>query len=165
MGRTGSFLASQQNGMDYDIVCLGKGLASGLPVGATLVSPAVANKISRSIHTSTFGGNPLVGAGILATLDLLDDNMLASIQSLGDYFLKKLDMLQSDIISRIKGMGLMLGVEVRSQRDLILKKLQEAGILAIPAGKNVVRFLPPYILTKVMVDEAVAIMQEVLNNV
>lgn len=165
VGRTGSFLASQQNGMDYDIVCLGKGLAGGLPVGATLVSPAVANKISRSIHTSTFGGNPLVGAGILATLDLLDDNMLASIQSLGNYFLKKLDMLQSDIISRIKGMGLMLGVEVRSQRDLILKKLQEAGILAIPAGKNVARFLPPYILTKVMVDEAVAIMQEVLNNV
>ena len=165
MGRTCSFLASQQNEMAYDIVCLGKGLAGGLPVGATLVSPAVAAKISRAIHTSTFGGNPLVGAGILATLDLLDDNMLASIQSLGDYFLKELNTLQSDVISRIKGKGLMLGIEVHSHRDLILKRLQEAGVLAIPAGDNVVRFLPSYILTREIVDEAVAIMQKVLKNV
>jgi acetylornithine/succinyldiaminopimelate/putrescine aminotransferase len=146
------------------MVCLGKGLAGGLPVGATLVSAAVSARIFRGIHTSTFGGNPLVGAGILATLDLLDDAILAGIHTLGSYFLDKMKTLRSDIISQVKGRGMMLGLEVGGQRDLILKRLQEAGILAVPAGENVVRFLPPYLLTRKLVDEVVKTLQKVLKE-
>jgi acetylornithine/succinyldiaminopimelate/putrescine aminotransferase len=72
-GRTGTFLASQKSNINYDIVCLGKGLAGGIPVGATLVSKEISLKIPKQIHTSTFGGNPLASAGIVATLELLNE--------------------------------------------------------------------------------------------
>jgi len=153
-GRTGYFLASHPEQLSYDLITLGKGLAGGIPVGATLVSESVAEKIPRSSHTSTFGGNPLAAAGILAVLDLLNDDRLASIREVGDYFLKGLKTIKSGLITEARGKGLMLGVEVREKRDDVLKELQRAKVLAIPAGENVVRFLPPYILEKTHVDEA-----------
>jgi len=153
-GRTGHFLASHPEQLSYDLVTLGKGLAGGIPVGATLVSEPIAEKIPRSSHTSTFGGNPLAAAGILAVLDLLDDERLASIREVGDYFLKGLRTIRTGLVTEARGKGLMLGVEVREKRDEVLKELQQARILAIPAGENVVRFLPSYILEKTHVDEA-----------
>jgi acetylornithine/LysW-gamma-L-lysine aminotransferase len=153
-GRTGYFLASHPEQLSYDLVSLGKGLAGGIPIGATLVSQPIAEKIPRSSHTSTFGGNPLAAAGILAVLDLLDDERLAHISEVGDYFLKGLRTIKSDLVVEARGKGLMLGLEVRERRDEVLKELQQARILAIPAGENVVRFLPSYILEKTHVDEA-----------
>jgi acetylornithine/LysW-gamma-L-lysine aminotransferase len=153
-GRTGHFLASHPEQLSYDLVSLGKGLAGGIPVGATLVSEPVAKKIPRFSHTSTFGGNPLAAAGILAVLDLLDDERLASIREVGDYFLKGLRTIRTGLVVEARGKGLMLGLEVREKRDEILKELQRAKVLAIPAGENVVRFLPSYILEKTHVDEA-----------
>ncbi len=162
-GRTGLFLRSQAEGLTHDIVTLGKGLAGGIPVGAALVSEAVAQKIPRGSHTSTFGGNPLACAGIKETLRLLDDGRLGHVASLGSYFLAELRRLSSPLIKEARGVGLMIGLEVAGKRDDILKGLQQERILAIPAGENVVRFLPSYIFEKEHVDAVVAKLGTVLE--
>jgi acetylornithine/LysW-gamma-L-lysine aminotransferase len=163
-GRTGDFLASESEGIAYDIVTLGKGLACGIPVGATLVSPEVGGRIPRSSHTSTFGGNPLAAAGILAALDLLDGPMAAHVRETGEHFRAGLRAIGSAEIAAVRGRGLMIGAEVRSRRDEILKKLQDARILAIPAGENVVRFLPPYVIQKNYIDEALEKLAGILSQ-
>lgn len=163
-GRTGYFLASQAEGLSYDILCLGKGLAGGLPIGATLISPKVAEKIPKSIHTSTFGGNPLSALGILLTLDLLDENRLSHIQKVGDYFLDEMKKLKSDFIQKVRGKGLMIGIEVVDKRNKILQSLQKEKILAIPATDNVIRFLPPYIIEKNHVDTVSVAMDRILKT-
>jgi acetylornithine/LysW-gamma-L-lysine aminotransferase len=161
-GRTGTFLRSQAEGLSYDIVTLGKGLAGGIPVGAALVSAAVAEKIPRGAHTSTFGGNPLACAGIKATLRLLDEGRLAHVAAVGSYFLEELARLSSSLIKEARGKGLMLGLEVAEARDDILKALQRERVLAAPAGENVVRFLPPFIFEKDHVDFIINKLRRVL---
>jgi acetylornithine/LysW-gamma-L-lysine aminotransferase len=163
-GRTGDFLASASEGIAYDIVTLGKGLACGIPIGATLVSREVGDKIPRSSHTSTFGGNPLAAAGVLAALDLLDGPMAAHVLEAGEYFRAGLRALGSSEITAVRGRGLMVGAEVRSRRDEILKKLQDEKILAIPAAESVVRFLPPYIIQKPYIDDALAKLAGILSG-
>jgi LysW-gamma-L-lysine/LysW-L-ornithine aminotransferase len=153
-GRTGTFLASSSEVERYDIVTLGKGLAGGIPVGATLVSAAVATRIPKSSHTSTFGGSPLAAAGILAVLWLLDENMLAHVREAGACFVRKLGEAGLGVAAEVRGRGLMLGVRAKAGRDLILKELQREKILACPAGTDVVRFLPPYIISEENIDLA-----------
>lgn len=162
VGRTGSFLFSENEGVDADIICLGKGLAGGIPVGATLVKKEIADEIPKLLQTSTFGGNPLVSYGVLATLSLLDGKQLEKVSEMGDYFIDELRKIESKRIKKVKGAGLMIGVEVKQGRDQILKDLQEKGILAGPAGENVVRFLPPYLITKDQIDSAVSVLKEIL---
>jgi acetylornithine/LysW-gamma-L-lysine aminotransferase len=152
-GRTGRFLAVEHEGVVPDITCLGKGLAGGVPVGATAVSPAVAAAIPRGMHTSTFGGGPLACAGALAVLGLLTDDLLANVRALGDRFLHALrDSLPAGV--PVRGQGLMVGVEAGGRRDEMLKALQREAILAIPAGDDVVRFLPPYVVQAADLDRA-----------
>lgn len=148
VGRTGKFLASRSDGVDADIICLGKGLAGGLAVGATVVTDEVAESVLKSSHSSTIGGNPLVCAAVLTVLETLDEKTLKIIKGNGSYFLRKLRAVRSDKISGVRGKGLIIGVEVKNSRDRILKNLQENGILAIPAGDDVVRFLPLILLVK-----------------
>ena len=153
-GRTGSFLASSAEVLRYDIVTLGKGLAGGIPIGATLVSAAVAGRIPKSTHTSTFGGNPLAAAGILAVLWLLDGNRLAHVREMGAYFARRLEEARLGVAVDVRGKGLMLGVRAKAGRDLILRELQREKILACPAGTDVIRFLPPYVIGEDHVDLA-----------
>ncbi len=165
-GRTGRFLASQEGkDLSYDIICLGKGLAGGMPVGATLVSAAVAEEIPKSIHTSTFGGNPLVCAGILATLELLDDFILSHIYSIGEYFKDEVKSMKNDIVKDVRGRGLMLGVEVRAERNRLLQYLQKNGVLAIPAAEKVIRFLPPYIIEQSHIDFALNVWEKATREI
>lgn len=166
-GRTGSFLAAQEFGVEPDIVCLGKGIGGGIPVGVVLVSNAVAGQINKAMQTSTFGGNPLTCTGINATLDLLDDELLIRVKELGEYFINKLRDINSDLIVEVRGKGLMIGVEIADEkvdRDQILKELQNKFILASPAGENVVRFLPPFTITKKEIDRVILTLKSVLNN-
>jgi acetylornithine/LysW-gamma-L-lysine aminotransferase len=151
-GRTGKFLASQSEALSYDILTLGKGLGGGLPIGVTLVSAEVAEAIPKGAHTSTMGGNPLAAAGVLATLEFLDEARLAHIAEVGNYFLEALNALVGPLVKEIRGRGLMIGLETACSRDAVLKALQKERVLAIPAGDSVVRFLPPYILEKSHVD-------------
>jgi acetylornithine/LysW-gamma-L-lysine aminotransferase len=163
-GRTGSFLASETEQIPYDIICLGKGLAGGIPVGATLVSEAVAAKVPRSSHTSTFGGSPLAAAGILATLRLLDSERLRHNANMGAYFLSGLRSIRAPLAREARGRGLMLGLEISGRRDDVLKGLQKEKLLAIPAGDEVVRFLPPYIVEKEHIDLALEKIGRVVSN-
>jgi acetylornithine/LysW-gamma-L-lysine aminotransferase len=163
-GRTGRFLASHAEGLTYDIVTLGKGLAGGIPVGATLVSAAVAQAIAKGAHTSTFGGNPLAAAGILAVLELMDQERLDHIAAIGKRFLEGLRRFSSPHIVEARGRGLMIGLELRRSRDEVLERLQRGGVLAAPAGKNVVRFLPPYIVEMTHVDIVLGKLERILAS-
>lgn len=162
IGRTGRFLASETDGINADILCLGKSLAAGMPVGATLVTQTIANEIPKSVHTSTFGGNPLTCTGVLITLELLDETVLENVRRVGNYFLNSLKEIKSKQMVEVRGRGLMIGIEVKGSRDKILKRLQQRKILAIPAGEHAVRFLPPYIITKQEIDQAIKALQEIL---
>jgi len=161
-GRTGHFLASHPEGIAYDIVTLGKGLAGGIPAGATLVSGRVAEAIPRGGHTSTFGGNPLAAAGVLATLKLLDQALLSHITEIGTYFRERLKTRLSPFLKDVRGRGLMIGLETAHSRDSVLKGLQKEHVLAIPAGDLVVRFLPPYLIEKAHIDLAIEKLDRVL---
>ncbi|PIR58631.1 MAG: aspartate aminotransferase family protein [Candidatus Pacebacteria bacterium CG10_big_fil_rev_8_21_14_0_10_56_10] len=163
-GRTGPFLASQSEEISYDIVCLGKGLAGGMPVGATLVNDKVANSIPKHIHTSTLGGNPLACAGILSTLNILDKTLRAHVEEVGSYFIDQLTLIKSKHIVAVRGKGLMIGLEVKENRDQLLKSLQRHHILAIPAGDKVVRFLPPFLVQKKHVDLLVTALKQILRD-
>ena len=164
LGRTGTFLAGEQYGLVPDILCLGKGLAGGIPVGATLVSESIAQKIPLHLHTSTFGGNPLACAGILAVLNEFNNvNFPNHIKAMGDYFLSQLKQLKSLKIKDVRGIGLMLAIELHENSTQILKALQLEKIIAIPAGSNVVRFLPPYLLTKKEIDLVIKVLKNLFE--
>jgi acetylornithine/succinyldiaminopimelate/putrescine aminotransferase len=163
-GRTGSFTVCAEDKVDPDILCLGKGLAGGLPVGVTAVRPDISARAVRSIHTSTFGGNPPTCAGVNFILDYLDAAALRRITELGSYFRERLLQLEDHRIRAVRGKGLMIGIDVGSLRDEVLKGLQQERILAIPAGADVVRFLPPYIIEKVHIDRATDALQSVLRK-
>jgi acetylornithine/succinyldiaminopimelate/putrescine aminotransferase len=165
VGRTGSFLATHQSGINPDIVCLGKGLGGGMPVGATLVTKKVASHIPKNSHTSTFGGNPLACRGICATLDMLTIEQLKHVTAMGTYFLESLNKIDSPIIRQVRGRGLMIGVEVSKSQTNILQQLQQRCILACPAGEHVIRFLPPYTITKQDINTICADFYSCVQNV
>jgi len=164
MGRTGSFLASRAEIPAPDIVTLGKGLAGGIPAGAVVMSDKIAATIPRKIHTSTFGGNPLAAAGILATLSVLTDENLTRVRSIGKEFLYRLQELDPELVSEVRGKGLMIGLDVRLDRDDVLRNLQREHVLAIPAGPGVVRFLPPYIIDENHIEIALRALKIALTK-
>jgi len=173
-GRTGTFLAYQgmndpnsSSTIQPDLVCLGKGIAGGIPAGVVLMSKSVARNVAKAMQTSTFGGNPLACAGINVVLDLLDENQLSQVKKMGEYFIKKLREIDSNLIVEVRGKGLMIGVEINHHlvdRDIILKELQNKFFLASPAGENVVRFLPPYTITRKEIDSVINNLETVLIN-
>ncbi|PIV70787.1 hypothetical protein COW57_03345, partial [Candidatus Roizmanbacteria bacterium CG17_big_fil_post_rev_8_21_14_2_50_39_7] len=162
MGRTGSLLSIQKSGIEADILTLGKGLAGGIPVGATVINQKVGSAIFKGLHTSTFGGNPLACAGVIATLHKLTPQLLEHVDQMGTYFIEKLSGIKSPNIIAVRGRGLMIGVEVKENRNDYLKKLQQVKILAIPAGDTVIRFLPPYIIGKEHIDLVVAELEKII---
>ena len=163
-GRTGRFLAAEHEGVRADLVCLGKGLAGGVPVGATVVSAAVAERLVRGSHSSTFGGNPLALAGVRFVLGALDDAMLARVAASGEALLAALRSVDHELIVEARGRGLMLGLAVRDRRDDILRALQKRLVLALPAGHDVVRFLPPYTVEPSHVDQAMTALRSALRS-
>jgi LysW-gamma-L-lysine/LysW-L-ornithine aminotransferase len=162
-GRTGRFVAVERDAVSPDIVCLGKGLAGGVPVGATVVCASVAAAVPRGLHTSTFGGNPLACAGALTVLGLLTDALLADVERLGGRFTARLRSVVP-VDCEVRGLGLMIGVSMPAGRDEALKALQRAGILAIPAGTDVVRFLPPFVVSEAELDRAAEVMGDVATR-
>ncbi len=164
IGRTGRFLACHREEVGADIVCLGKGLAGGLPAGATLVSEAVASHAFRGAHSSTFGGNPLAAAGVLAVLAVLTDAFLAEIAAKGDVFMGQLRAIDGGRVVEVRGRGLMVAVELAADRDRVLRELQGEGVLALPAGASAVRFLPPYVVEPSDLERAAGVLADVLKR-
>ncbi len=165
VGRIGEFLACQKFDIEPDILCLGKGLAGGIPIGATLISESIATAIPLQIHTSTFGGNPLACRGIIAVLAQLNKKRLDYVQEIGKYFLRKLQKIKHSKVIDIRGIGLMIAIEFKDNVTPILKALQRQQIIAIPAGSNIVRFLPPFIISKREVDRAVSVINKVIAEI
>lgn len=164
IARLGSFFAFESFDIKPDILCLAKGLGGGFPIGATIVSKNVAEKLEPGDHGSTFGGNPLACAVSMAVIDeLFDKNIIKEVNEKSTYIFKKLNELKESktAIKDIKGMGLLIGIEVDSPSDVVAKGL-ENKLLLVGAGTNVVRLLPPLNVTYEEIDKALALLEKCL---
>lgn len=163
IGRTGSLFCFQQYGIQPDVVTMAKGLGGGLPVGAVMAAKTCCDVLGPGTHATTFGGSPTVCAAANAVLSIVnDDKFLAEVREKGAYLKDKILALGSPAIHGVRGMGLMLGIIVDDgQHSVLANKLIEHGVLAITAGKNAVRLLPPLTITYEEMDEALAVMKTV----
>ena len=166
MGRTGKLFAYQHWGVEPDILTLAKALAGGIPMGAMLAREAVAASFVPGTHASTFGGTPFVSAVAVAVVTtMLADDLPGNAARVGKYFLDRLQGLQAayPVIKAVRGKGLILGMEVAVPARGIVAACMERGLLVLTAGDNVVRFVPPLILTEGDVDQAVAVVEAALK--
>lgn len=160
-GRTGTLFACEQF-VEPDLLCVAKSLAGGIPMGAVLCSEAV--KVPVKSHTSTFGGNPIACAAALATLDVIQKQGLAEkAGTLGTYFMEGLKGLKSDKIREVRGLGLMIGIELKEKAGPYVQALMDKGVIVLLAGATVIRLLPPLVITKEEIDQALKALQEVLS--
>ncbi len=166
MGRTGKFFAYEQFGIKPDIVTLAKGLAGGVPIGAFIASDKVAAVFHAGDHGSTFGGNPLACAASNVVIDEISSTeRLNAVNEVGTYLKSKLEGFREKypaLIKEVRGMGLILGMQLtKPGRDIVNACLAEGAIINCTAG-DVLRFVPPLIVTKKQVDELCEIMERVL---
>ena len=164
LGRTGHIFCFQEFGVEADIITLAKGLGGGLPIGAILCNEKLSNTFTPGDHGSTFGGNPVVCAGALAVLDqICNDELLSSVQAKGKFIRQTLTKSKLPLVKNIRGLGLMIGIEVSCPPDEIQKKTLEKGLLILTAGKNVVRLLPPLTISEIEIKKGLAILLKCLS--
>ncbi len=164
-GRTGRLFACEHYDLQPDILCLAKSLAGGVPMGAICLGRRVmkSGRITRGIHGSSFGGNPLACAAALATLDILEREALPErAAALGEYALERLRALHTPLIREVRGRGLLLGIELSRRVQPYLEALRERGVLALPAGPNVIRLLPPLVISEEQLERVLDVVEEVL---
>lgn len=161
-GRTGKMFAAEHYDIAPDLISVAKSIAGGLPMGAVMISERV-KKLEPQIHGSTFGGNPLICASANATIDFMREHDLpARAAQLGEYALGRLRRIESPLIREVRGLGLMLGVELKIKVTPVLQALMERGVLALPAGPNVLRLLPPLVIEQDDLDAAINEIERVL---
>ena len=164
LGRTGHIFCFQEFGVEADIITLAKGLGGGLPIGAILCNEKLSNTFTPGDHGSTFGGNPVVCAGALAVLDqICNDELLSSVQAKGKFIRQTLTKSKLPLVKNIRGLGLMIGIEVSCPPAEIQKKALEKGLLILTAGKNVVRLLPPLTISEIEIKKGLAILLKCLS--
>jgi len=158
IGRTGEFYAYKHFGLKPDIIALAKGLGGGVPIGAVLATEEVAESFTPGSHGSTFGGNPLAcRAGMVVVEEV--EKLLPHVKEVGNYFKERLKELG---MGKVKGRGLMLGLELENEcRDYVIKALEKGLLINCTAGR-VLRFLPPLIVQKEHVDRAISVLREIL---
>ncbi|MBN1304301.1 MAG: aspartate aminotransferase family protein [Anaerolineales bacterium] len=162
--RTGKMFAFQHMEIVPDMITIAKSLAGGVPMGAVLIGPRVQG-FSPGLHGSTFGGNPLSCAAANAALQVMEDENLASqAQEKGEYLKEKLEELNSPLIREVRGLGLMIGIELKQKVAPFLKALQDRHILALNAGLTTIRLLPPLVISKEQIDTLVEQLSEVLSS-
>lgn len=162
LGRTGAWFSFEHAGITPDVIALGKGIAGGLPMGVVAWRGALGT-LPRGTHGSTFGGNPLACVASITTLTTLrDNNMPQRATEIGAWIMRELEAMQLSQVREIRGRGLLIGLELRGRVTPVLKALQERGILALPAGLNVLRLLPPLTLTREEAQPALDALREVL---
>ncbi len=165
-GRTGALFACRHYNVQPDILCLAKSLAGGVPMGAICLGDRLmeSGHITKGVHGTTFGGNPLSCAAALATLDIIEREELAEHSArLGTYLRERLQALQLPIVREIRGRGLMIGIELKQRVQPYLEALCERGILALPAGPSVLRLLPPLVITQEQIEDVLVVLEEVLR--
>ena len=172
MGRTGKWFAVEHTGVHPDIVCIAKGIASGMPLSVTMSRAEIMDWIPGS-HASTFGGNPVCIAAALATLDVIKkEGLLKNSQQVGVHMMKRMAewLKQHRIVGDVRGRGLMIGVEIvkdqttrehgASERDRIVEQVFERGILFLGCGPSTIRIAPPLIVSRDEADIAIDALEE-----
>jgi 4-aminobutyrate aminotransferase len=174
-GRTGKMFACEHWGVEPDILCAAKGIASGMPLGAMIAREEISTW-TRGTHGSTFGGNPVACAAALATIALIEDGLIENAAEVGSYLMEKLNQLKAghSSIGDVRGLGLMIGVEFARPdekltpdaklRDQVMRKCFEKGLLLLSCGESTLRFCPPLIVTRQESDRAVEIFAAVLHE-
>lgn len=165
IGRTGKLFAYEHFDLDPDLVCLAKALAAGIPIGAVLLGERV-GAIGPSMHGSTFGGNPIASVAALAVLEaMIEEELPARAETLGARLVQGLEGLEHPAIREVRGLGLMLGVELKFKVAPVLTGLRERGVLAIGAGPRVLRLLPPLVISEDELDQVVVAIKDTLDAV
>ncbi len=161
--RTGRMFALEHHGLEPDMVCLAKSIAGGLPMGALLCSSKI--PVSQGKHGTTFGGNPLSCAAGLAALDVMvSEGLAVQAEAKGARLLERLKAIKSLRVRQVRGLGLMVGVELRERSRPYLEKLAGEGVLALPAGPTVIRLLPPLTIGEGDLDRVGDAMEKVLGR-
>ncbi len=161
-GRTGKMFAIQHFGVTPDLLTCAKSLAGGVPMGAVLIGANIKNLVP-GVHGSTFGGNPLSCAAANAALDvIIGEDLPGQAAAKGAYLVEKLKKIQSPNIREVRGIGLMVGIEMKQKVTGYIKTLQEKKIIALNAGLTVIRLLPPLVITYEQIDHLVDVLSEVL---
>ena len=165
IGRSGKLFAYQQYGVVPDVVTMAKGLGGGVPIGGIIAKDHIAEVFTPGTHASTFGGNPFVCAAAKYVIETLTTTgFFEAVTEKGDYLKTKLEALRKDhpAIKEVRGMGLIVGVQIDADLAVIVAKAMEKGLLLITAGSNAIRFVPPLVVTKKEIDQAVQIFAECL---
>jgi acetylornithine/LysW-gamma-L-lysine aminotransferase len=161
-GRTGKMFAIQHSGITPDMLCVAKSIAGGLPMGAVLFGPKVAG-LAPGLHGSTFGGNPLACAAALAVLRVMErDQLPQQAAEKGASLMSCLRQIQSPLVREVRGLGLMIGIELKKKVAPYLQAMSDRGVLALPAGMTVIRLLPPLVITSPQVERVVEVINEAL---
>jgi acetylornithine/LysW-gamma-L-lysine aminotransferase len=166
-GRTGKLFACEHWSVVPDVMCMAKPVAGGLPVGVTIAKENVMSSLKVGEHSTTFSGSPLVCAAACAAIDvLLEEKLPERAAALGKYFKTKLEDMQAKykIIREVRGLGLMLGVELRFDVLNIILKAMDRGVLILDAGRTILRFLPPLVIEKQQIDKVASVLDEVLEE-
>ena len=167
LGRTGRMWASEHWDTAPDILCIAKGIAGGVPMGVTMVRPDILDCINKGEHSSTFGGNPLSCAAGTATLQALtQDGLIDNADKMGKLFREGLERLKEKhtIIREIRGKGLMIGIELKFEVKDILMEGIEKNLLLLYSGRNILRLLPPLVISEEDVTSSLEILDELLTN-
>jgi LysW-gamma-L-lysine/LysW-L-ornithine aminotransferase len=163
-GRTGKLFAIQHYGVIPDLLTCAKSLAGGVPMGAVLIGRGVKN-LTPGTHGSTFGGNPLSCAAANATLEVIaEEDLPGQAAAKGAHLLDRLKRIESPNIREVRGMGLMIGIELKHKVAPYIKALQEKRVIALNAGMTVIRLLPPLVITYEQIDHLVEVLSEVLTT-
>ena len=167
IGRSGKFCAFEYANVKPDIVPIAKGIGGGFPIGAVLMTKKVAKSMTPGTHGSTFGGNPLAMAVGSAVLDQINNNLLKNVNKMSKYFIFNLNILKKKypkIIKEVRGLGLLIGLQLFHDQTKFIKKLMNNNLLTIRAAENVVRILPPLNVKKSEIDLALKIIDEVCKE-
>ena len=173
IGRTGTKFAFEQFGIKPDVICLAKGMGGGVPIGAILATKEIAEAFTPGSHGTTFGGNPFVCSVSSAVCEeILTDKFLENVKNSEKYLFDAIQNIintqkkGSEILEEIRGLGLMIGIEINSvkNRNLLIEKFRKENILLLPSGEKTLRLLPPLIITKQELSEFITVFQKILKT-
>ncbi len=168
IGRSGDFFAFEKSKIKPDIAPIAKGIGGGFPIGAVLMNKKVASGMTAGTHGSTFGGNPLAMAVGNSVIDIiLNKKFLKNVKNISEYFLSNLNKIQNEfpnIIKEIRGRGLLIGIQLKTDQTKFIKKLMDNNLLTIRAAENVVRVLPPLNVKKNEINQSLKIIKKVCSE-
>lgn len=165
MGRSGSLWAYEESGVEPDILTAAKPLAGGLPIGAILVTEAVAGALHAGDHGSTFAGGPVVTAAALEVLRRISQPaFLAQVRDVGEYLVERLEEINSPLIREVRGRGLIVGIELDCPSAALVSAGYDKGLLLLNAGEQVLRFVPPLVAQRSDIDALIAPLTDMLED-